>query len=109
MRRHSRRWRGSQRDPRRREAGAALLRSGIEKTSFNGPSGEAGKEVGMAVPEERGGRVAPEDRAARSSAAEYSQRHDPEWVRAGRELLSAPDVGRTIARMAHQIIEKTAL
>lgn len=63
----------------------------------------------MAVPEERGGRVAPEERAARSSAAEYSQRHDPEWVRAGRELLSASDVGRTIARMAHQIIEKTAL
>lgn len=28
---------------------------------------------------------------------------------ASRELLSAPDVSRTIARMAHQIIEKTAL
>lgn len=28
---------------------------------------------------------------------------------AGRELLSAADVGRTISRMAHQIIEKTAL
>ncbi|MFF0492290.1 bifunctional pyr operon transcriptional regulator/uracil phosphoribosyltransferase PyrR [Nocardia sp. NPDC003482] len=51
----------------------------------------------------------PEDRAARSSAGEYSQRHDPDWVGAGRELLSAQDVGRTIARMAHQIIEKTAL
>ncbi|MBF6226664.1 bifunctional pyr operon transcriptional regulator/uracil phosphoribosyltransferase PyrR [Nocardia abscessus] len=28
---------------------------------------------------------------------------------AGRELLSASDVGRTVARIAHQIIEKTAL
>lgn len=28
---------------------------------------------------------------------------------AGRELLSAADVGRTIARIAHQVIEKTAL
>jgi pyrimidine operon attenuation protein / uracil phosphoribosyltransferase len=28
---------------------------------------------------------------------------------AGRELMSAADVGRTIARIAHQIIEKTAL
>ncbi|MUM23703.1 bifunctional pyr operon transcriptional regulator/uracil phosphoribosyltransferase PyrR [Mycobacterium sp. CBMA271] len=27
----------------------------------------------------------------------------------GRELLSAADVGRTVARIAHQIIEKTAL
>jgi pyrimidine operon attenuation protein / uracil phosphoribosyltransferase len=40
---------------------------------------------------------------------EYSQRHDPEWIGAGRELLSAQDVSRTVARMAHQIIEKTAL
>ncbi|RDI50696.1 bifunctional pyr operon transcriptional regulator/uracil phosphoribosyltransferase PyrR [Nocardia mexicana] len=79
----------------------------------------------MAVPEDRGGRVRPEGGsprnpegpagaaveggAARPSTAEYSQRHDPEFVRAGRELLSARDVGRTIARMAHQIIEKTAL
>ncbi|WP_405138510.1 bifunctional pyr operon transcriptional regulator/uracil phosphoribosyltransferase PyrR [Nocardia sp. NBC_01388] len=51
----------------------------------------------------------PEDRAAKSSAGEYSQRHDPAQVEAGRELLSDSDVGRTIARMAHQIIEKTAL
>ncbi|MEU6583781.1 bifunctional pyr operon transcriptional regulator/uracil phosphoribosyltransferase PyrR [Nocardia sp. NPDC046763] len=51
----------------------------------------------------------PEDRAAKSSAAEFSQRHDPNRVQAGRELLSDSDVGRTIARMAHQIIEKTAL
>ncbi|MEC3953431.1 bifunctional pyr operon transcriptional regulator/uracil phosphoribosyltransferase PyrR [Nocardia sp. CDC153] len=51
----------------------------------------------------------PEDRAAKSSAAEFSQRHDPERVQAGRELLSDSDVGRTIARMAHQIIEKTDL
>ncbi|MGH8879303.1 MAG: bifunctional pyr operon transcriptional regulator/uracil phosphoribosyltransferase PyrR [Stackebrandtia sp.] len=64
----------------------------------------------MAVPEERGGRVVPEDRVVRSNAvAEYSQRHDPEWVQSGRELMSASDVGRTVARMAHQIIEKTAL
>jgi pyrimidine operon attenuation protein/uracil phosphoribosyltransferase len=52
----------------------------------------------MAVPE-----------GGRPGAADYSQRHAPERVEAGRELLSAPDVGRTIARMAHQIIEKTAL
>ncbi|WP_405493534.1 bifunctional pyr operon transcriptional regulator/uracil phosphoribosyltransferase PyrR [Nocardia sp. NBC_00511] len=51
----------------------------------------------------------PEDRAAKSSAAEYSHRHDPERVQAGRELLSDSDVSRTIARMAHQIIEKTDL
>ncbi|GAB2516890.1 bifunctional pyr operon transcriptional regulator/uracil phosphoribosyltransferase PyrR [Nocardia heshunensis] len=51
----------------------------------------------------------PEDRAAKSSAAEFSQRHDPDKVETGRELLSDSDVGRTIARMAHQIIEKTAL
>ncbi|MEV0027411.1 bifunctional pyr operon transcriptional regulator/uracil phosphoribosyltransferase PyrR [Nocardia sp. NPDC050793] len=53
----------------------------------------------------------PGDRAAKSGAAEttQSQRHTPEWVAAGRELLSASDVGRTIARIAHQIIEKTAL
>ncbi|MFE1592197.1 bifunctional pyr operon transcriptional regulator/uracil phosphoribosyltransferase PyrR [Nocardia sp. NPDC058705] len=53
----------------------------------------------MAVPE----------RAARSGASETSQRHTPEWVDAGRELLSPSDVQRTVARMAHQIIEKTAL
>jgi pyrimidine operon attenuation protein / uracil phosphoribosyltransferase len=53
--------------------------------------------------------AAPQDGSARSSAAEYSQRHDPQWVQAGRELLSAQDVGRTVARMAHQIIEKTTL
>ena len=28
---------------------------------------------------------------------------------AGRELMSAADVGRTVSRIAHQIIEKTAL
>ncbi|WP_278264239.1 bifunctional pyr operon transcriptional regulator/uracil phosphoribosyltransferase PyrR [Nocardia sp. AG03] len=53
----------------------------------------------MAVPE----------RAARSGAGETSQRHTPEWVAGGRELLSPSDVQRTIARIAHQIIEKTAL
>ncbi|MEV6276503.1 bifunctional pyr operon transcriptional regulator/uracil phosphoribosyltransferase PyrR [Nocardia sp. NPDC051832] len=49
----------------------------------------------------------PGDRAAKSG--EQSQRHTPEWVAAGRELLSPSDVSRTIARIAHQIIEKTAL
>lgn len=79
----------------------------------------------MAVPEGRGGRVGPENdgerdhagpadaageqSAVKPNAVEYSQRHDPERVQDGRELLSAQDVGRTIARMAHQIIEKTAL
>ncbi|MDO3646727.1 bifunctional pyr operon transcriptional regulator/uracil phosphoribosyltransferase PyrR [Nocardia mangyaensis] len=53
----------------------------------------------MAVPE----------RAARTGAGETSQRHTPEWVAAGRELLSPSDVHRTVARIAHQIIEKTAL
>ncbi|WP_327118774.1 bifunctional pyr operon transcriptional regulator/uracil phosphoribosyltransferase PyrR [Nocardia sp. NBC_01730] len=55
----------------------------------------------MVVPEE--------ERAAKSGAGETSQRHTLEWVAAGRELLSASDVGRTIARIAHQIIEKTAV
>ncbi|MGF0318688.1 bifunctional pyr operon transcriptional regulator/uracil phosphoribosyltransferase PyrR [Nocardia fluminea] len=41
--------------------------------------------------------------------SESSQRHTPEWVAAGRELLSPSDVTRTVARIAHQIIEKTAL
>lgn len=41
--------------------------------------------------------------------SETSQRHTPEWVSAGRELLSPSDVTRTVARIAHQIIEKTAL
>ncbi|MEV6657572.1 bifunctional pyr operon transcriptional regulator/uracil phosphoribosyltransferase PyrR [Nocardia fluminea] len=41
--------------------------------------------------------------------SETSQRHTPEWVSAGRELLSSSDVTRTVARIAHQIIEKTAL
>ncbi|MBW0275229.1 uracil phosphoribosyltransferase [Nocardia sp. MH4] len=53
----------------------------------------------MAVPE----------RAAKTGAGETSQRHTPEWVAAGRELLSPSDVNRTVARIAHQIIEKTAL
>ena len=38
-----------------------------------------------------------------------AQRHSAEWEAAARELMSAADVSRTIARMAHQIIEKTAL
>ncbi|MCE5289081.1 MAG: bifunctional pyr operon transcriptional regulator/uracil phosphoribosyltransferase PyrR [Nocardiaceae bacterium] len=37
------------------------------------------------------------------------QRHTAEWEAHARELMSAADVSRTIARMAHQIIEKTAL
>ncbi|MGW0326248.1 bifunctional pyr operon transcriptional regulator/uracil phosphoribosyltransferase PyrR [Nocardia sp. NPDC003183] len=53
----------------------------------------------MAVPE----------REAKTGAGETSQRHTPEWVAAGRELLSPSDVTRTVARIAHQIIEKTAL
>ena len=44
----------------------------------------------MSVPEER---------------VPHHRRHDSE---AARELLSASDVSRTIARIAHQIIEKTA-
>lgn len=48
--------------------------------SFNGPHSEAGKEVTMSDP-----------------AADTI------------ELLSSEDVSRTIARIAHQIIEKTAV
>src|SRR5262245_57711823 len=55
-------------------------------TSFKDPSGEAGKESA----------VAPRPRGAAEPGDE-------------RELLSAGDVARTIARMAHQVIEKTAL
>ncbi|HEY5853210.1 MAG TPA: bifunctional pyr operon transcriptional regulator/uracil phosphoribosyltransferase PyrR [Aldersonia sp.] len=40
---------------------------------------------------------------------ESSRRHSPERTASARELLSSSDVARTIARMAHQIIEKTAL
>lgn len=64
--------------------------------------------------------VVPEERAATSGAAavpessgneapEPAQRGTSEWSAAARELLSASDVGRTIARIAHQVIEKTAL
>jgi pyrimidine operon attenuation protein / uracil phosphoribosyltransferase len=49
-------------------------------TSFNDPSGEAEKEVASIV-----------------------------GATTDRELMSAADVGRTISRIAHQIIEKTAL
>lgn len=51
----------------------------------------------------------PEERVSEhTGTAESSQRHSPQWAAAGRELLSSSDVARTIARMAHQIIEKTA-
>src|SRR3954471_9156907 len=56
-----------------------------EQTSFKDPSGEAGKES----------EVSSRPRGAAGSAGE-------------RELLTAGDVARTIARMAHQVIEKTA-
>ncbi|MGC7322605.1 bifunctional pyr operon transcriptional regulator/uracil phosphoribosyltransferase, partial [Mycobacteroides abscessus subsp. massiliense] len=42
---------------------------------------------------------------ASSDSEPQCRRHPVE----GRELLSAADVGRTISRIAHQIIEKTAL
>ena len=38
-----------------------------------------------------------------------SERHTADWLASARELLTAADVSRTIARIAHQIIEKTAL
>jgi pyrimidine operon attenuation protein / uracil phosphoribosyltransferase len=56
----------------------------VQSTSFNDPSGEAEKEV-----------------KSRMGAAGDTG--------TGRELMSAADVGRTISRIAHQIIEKTAL
>lgn len=56
----------------------------VQSTSFNDPSGEAEKEV-----------------KSRMGAAGDTG--------TGRELMSAADVSRTISRIAHQIIEKTAL
>ncbi len=53
--------------------------SAEQSTSFNDPSGEAEKEVWSLV------------------------------ATTDRELMSEADVGRTISRIAHQIIEKTAL
>ncbi|MBJ8345299.1 bifunctional pyr operon transcriptional regulator/uracil phosphoribosyltransferase PyrR [Antrihabitans sp. YC2-6] len=44
-----------------------------------------------------------------AGAVDSNKRHSPEWAASSRELLSAADVSRTIARIAHQIIEKTAL
>jgi pyrimidine operon attenuation protein / uracil phosphoribosyltransferase len=55
-----------------------------QSTSFNDPSGEAEKEVKFRM----------------GAAGDTGT---------GRELMSAADVGRTISRIAHQIIEKTAL
>ncbi|WP_132993474.1 bifunctional pyr operon transcriptional regulator/uracil phosphoribosyltransferase PyrR [Gordonia zhaorongruii] len=48
--------------------------------------------------------MAPPVDDARNSTAEESSAAD-----SGRVLLDASDVGRTVARMAHQVIEKTAL
>jgi pyrimidine operon attenuation protein/uracil phosphoribosyltransferase len=45
----------------------------------------------------------------KESAQPTVDRHSAAWLAAGRELLSPSDVGRTIARIAHEIIEKTAL
>ncbi|MBO0884015.1 MAG: bifunctional pyr operon transcriptional regulator/uracil phosphoribosyltransferase PyrR [Mycobacterium sp.] len=69
-----------------------------DEASFNGPSGEAEKEVAVSVPEQR----------ARSDQRQ-EQPVEGEPAAAGeRELLTAADDGRTVARMAHQIIERTA-
>jgi pyrimidine operon attenuation protein/uracil phosphoribosyltransferase len=59
---------------------------GTYRTSFNDPFSEAGKESA----------VAPRNRGATDPAGQ-------------RELLAPGDVARTIARMAHQVIEKTAI
>jgi len=58
----------------------------VQSTSFNDPSGEAEKEVKFRM----------------GAAGDTGSG-------TGRELMSAADVGRTISRIAHQIIEKTAL
>ncbi len=55
-------------------------------TSFNDPSSEAGKGVHFVAPRTRAG------------AADQGEQ---------RQLLAAADVARTIARIAHQIIERT--
>lgn len=59
----------------------------VQSTSFNDPSGEAEKEVKFRM----------------GAAGDTRSGSD------SRELMSAADVGRTISRIAHQIIEKTAL
>ena len=59
----------------------------MQSTSFNDPSGEAEKEVKFHM-----GAVGDAGLGGES-----------------RELMSAADVGRTISRISHQIIEKTAL
>jgi pyrimidine operon attenuation protein/uracil phosphoribosyltransferase len=46
---------------------------------------------------------------AAASPSQHSPAAAPSTRSAGRELLTAADVGRTIARIAHQIIEKAAL
>src|SRR5256885_3114247 len=61
--------------------------NGVIRTSFNDPSSEAGKESP----------VAPRNRGAAEEPVGQ------------RELLAAADVARTIARMAHQVIEKTSI
>jgi pyrimidine operon attenuation protein/uracil phosphoribosyltransferase len=59
----------------------------VQSTSFNDPSGEAEKEVKFRM----------------GAAGNTGSSGD------SRELMSAADVGRTVSRIAHQIIEKTAL
>jgi len=59
----------------------------VQSTSFNDPSREAEKEVKFRM----------------GAAGNTGSSSD------SRELMSAADVGRTISRIAHQIIEKTAL
>ncbi len=44
-----------------------------------------------------------------STPADHPAPDSAAYPQSGRELLSAADVGRTVARIAHQIIEKTAL
>lgn len=70
----------------------------VVQASFNDPSREAEKEVAVGSARDRR-----EDSSPISSS--------DSGARAGgvREILSASDVARTIARMAHQVIEKTAL
>src|SRR5271166_391152 len=49
------------------------------------------------------------ERRRRRSGSRMGAAGDAAFGRESRELMSAADVGRTISRIAHQIIEKTAL
>jgi pyrimidine operon attenuation protein / uracil phosphoribosyltransferase len=68
-----------------------LRYGGGSPTSFNDPSGEAGKEVHSVS-------TAPRERRPRPVTGDRTAAHP---------VLDAADVGRVLTRMAHEIVEKT--